>query len=65
MPMKMEITSIKDVEDDSTQGKESSNIAKTENSGSEIKELIEGEFYDASDEFPFDEEDLKKKPSQK
>ena len=58
MPPKMEITSIEDVDNDSTQGKESSEDEKRDNSGSDGKELIEGEFYDA-----LDEEKLEKKPS--
>ena len=49
MPMKMEITSIEDVDNDSTWGKESSNEEKRDNIGSEGKELIEREFYDALD----------------
>ena len=65
VPLKMEITSIEDVDDDSTQGKESSEEEKGDNIGSDGKELIEGEFYDTSDEFPSNEEDLKKKPSWK
>ena len=61
MPLKMEITSIEDVDNDSTQGKESSEDEKRDNIGSEEKELVEGEFYDAQDKFPYDEENLKKK----
>ena len=63
MPMKMEITSIENVDNNSTQGEESRDDEKRYSSGSEGKELVEGEFYDTLDKFPSNEENLKKKPS--
>ena len=66
MPMKMEITSIEDIDHDSTQGKESRESEKGDSSGSDGREMVEGELHDALDEFPSEnEENLKKKPSQK
>ena len=65
MPMRMEITFVEDVDVDSLQGKELSEVKRGETSGSDRNEMIEGEFYDASDELPSDEENSKKKPSRK
>ena len=65
MPLKMEITSIEDVDIDSTRGKESIEVKKGDSSGSDGNEMIEGEFYDTLDKFPFDEASLKRKSSWK
>ena len=51
MPMKMEITSVEDVDIDSTRGKESSEVKKGDGSGSDGNEMMEGEFYDACNKF--------------
>ena len=65
MPMKMEITSIKDVGNDFAQGEESIEVEKVEVCGSNGKEVVEGELYDAFNEFPYEEEGTLTKPSRK
>ena len=65
MSMRIEITSIEDVDLDSIRGKELSEVEKDKSNGSDGNEMTEGEFYDASDELPSDKEDSKTKPSRK
>ena len=57
MLVRMEITSVEDVDLDSMRGKELSEVEKDESNGSDGNEMTEGEFYDASDELPSDKED--------
>ena len=65
MPMRMEITSIKDVHTDFDWGQESKREEKEEIDVEDKEERRQGDFYDASNKFPLDEEHMAKKPSRR